>query len=132
MGRESVPEQQRNMKWRAGRAGLAAAAAAEVENAMAPVLDRDAAAFFDVDDTIMQGASIFHLARGLHRRKFFTTGAIAKAAWQQFYCRFAGVERPDHLAKARPSGVAFIAGHTGQGRGEMGVASVAAESATKS
>ena len=36
-----------------------------------------AAAFFDVDNTIIQGASIFHLARGLHRRKFFTTREIA-------------------------------------------------------
>ncbi len=37
----------------------------------------EAAAFFDVDNTVMQGASIYHLAKGLHRRKFFTTRDIA-------------------------------------------------------
>ena len=43
--------------------------------------DPTAAAFFDVDNTVMQGASIFHLARGLHRREFFTTREIASAAY---------------------------------------------------
>ena len=93
-------------------AGQAAAAAAEVENALAPDLDPEAAAFFDVDNTIMQGASIFHLAKGLHRRKFFTTGDIAKAMWQQTYFRIAGVEDPEHIASARAKGLSFIAGHT--------------------
>ena len=44
-------------------AGEAAAAAAEVETALDTPVDPTAAAFFDVDNTIMQGASIFHLAR---------------------------------------------------------------------
>lgn len=93
-------------------AGQAAAAATEVEHALAPEPDTTAAAFFDVDNTIMQGASIFHLARGLHRRKFFTTRDIAKAAWQQMYFRVVGVEDPEHIAQARSSALAFIAGHT--------------------
>ena len=59
----------------------------------------------------MQGASIFHLARGLHKRKFFTTGDILSATWQQLYFRLAGVEDPEHIAKARSSALAFIAGH---------------------
>ena len=60
----------------------------------------------------MQGASIFHLARGLHRRKFFTTREIAGAAWKQAYFRIVGVEDPEHVAEARSSALAFIAGHT--------------------
>ena len=91
-----------------------------MEDALSTAPDTSAAAFFDVDNTIMQGASIFHLARGLHRRKFFTTGDIAKAAWQQFYFRFAGVEDPEHIAKARASALAFIAGHTVQELEEIG------------
>jgi len=91
--------------------GQAAAAAAEMENALSTQPDTTAAAFFDVDNTIMQGASIFHLARGLHRRKFFTTKDIVKATWQQLYFRIAGVEDPEHIAKARSSALAFIAGH---------------------
>jgi len=58
-----------NLKRRSRLAGEAAAAAAEVEKSMDVGLDETGAAFFDVDNTVMQGASIFHLARGLHRRK---------------------------------------------------------------
>ena len=68
--------------------------------------------FFDVDNTVMQGASIFHLARGLHRRKFFTTRDILGAAWKQAYFRISGNEDPEHVAEARNSALAFIAGHT--------------------
>ena len=113
MSRESASENPRNLKSRSVLAGQASAAAAEVENALAPEADPHAAAFFDVDNTIMQGASIFHLAKGLHRRKFFTTRDIAKAAWQQAYFRVAG-EDPEHIADARASALAFIAGHTVQ------------------
>ena len=74
--------------------------------------DPSGAAFFDVDNTVMQGASIFHLAKGLHRRKFFTTRDILGAAWKQAYFRLVGVEDPEHVAEARAAALAFIAGHT--------------------
>lgn len=93
-------------------AGEASAAAAEVESALLPPYDPEAAAFFDVDNTVMQGASIFHLARGLHRREFFTTREILSAAWKQAYFRVVGVEDPEHVAEARSSALGFIAGHT--------------------
>lgn len=83
-----------------------------VEASITVSLDRNAAAFFDVDNTIMQGASLFHFARGLHRRKFFTTHDIIDAAWKQAYFRLAGVEDPEHLAQARAQALSFIAGHT--------------------
>jgi hypothetical protein len=51
-------------------AGEAAAAAAQVELA-SPVPDPTAAAFFDVDNTLMRGASIYYFARGLAARKMF-------------------------------------------------------------
>ena len=92
-------------------AGQAAASNAEVEAALATPPDPSAGAFFDVDNTLMQGASIFHLARGLHRRRFVTTKDIAKAAWDQAYFRVAGVEDPGAVANARVSALAFIAGH---------------------
>ncbi len=93
-------------------AGEAAAAIAEVESALSVEADPGAAAFFDVDNTVMQGASIFHLARGLHRREFFTTRDIVGAAWKQAYFRIIGVEDPEHVADARASALSFIAGHT--------------------
>jgi HAD superfamily hydrolase (TIGR01490 family) len=101
-----------DLRSRSALAGEAAAAAAEVESSLATPPDPTAAAFFDVDNTIMQGASIFHLARGLHRRKFFTTRDILGAAWKQAYFRVVGVEDPEHVAEARASALAFIKGHT--------------------
>ena len=108
------PERPRrlNLQQRSTLAGEAAAAAAEVESALLMPGDLTAAAFFDVDNTVMQGASIFHFARGLHRRKFFTTREIAGAAWKQAYFRLVGVEDPEHVADARNSALSFIAGHT--------------------
>jgi HAD superfamily hydrolase (TIGR01490 family) len=103
--------EQRNLTSRSMLAGQAAAAASEVESALHPKQDPTTAAFFDVDNTVMQGASIFHLARGLHKRKFFTTKDILSATWQQLYFRLAGVEDPEHIAKARSSALTFIAGH---------------------
>lgn len=109
-----------NLQLRSALAGEAAAAAAEVESALTTPSDLTAAAFFDVDNTVMQGASIFHFARGLHRRKFFTTREIAAAAWKQAYFRFVGVEDPEHVAEARNSALSFIAGHTTTELEELG------------
>jgi HAD superfamily hydrolase (TIGR01490 family) len=107
------PEKRRplDLQQRSRLAGEASAAAAEVERALATPADPTAAAFFDVDNTMMQGASIFHFARGLHRREFFTTKEILAAAWKQAYFRIVGVEDPDHVEKARASALSFIAGH---------------------
>jgi HAD superfamily hydrolase (TIGR01490 family) len=101
-----------DLRQRSALAGEAAAAAAEVESALDVPADATSAAFFDVDNTVMQGASIFHLARGLHRRGFFTTRDIVGAAWKQTYFRVVGVEDPQHVADARNSALSFIAGHT--------------------
>jgi len=116
----SSGEQPRNLKSRSMLAGQAAAAASEVESALSTPPDPTVAAFFDVDNTVMQGASIFHLARGLHRRKFFTTSDILRATWQQFYFRVAGVEDPEHIAQARSSALSVIAGHEGRELEELG------------
>jgi HAD superfamily hydrolase (TIGR01490 family) len=104
----------KDLQRRSELAGEASAAAAEVESALSTPNASVSAAFFDVDNTIMQGASIFHLARGLHRRKFFTTRDIVGAAWKQAYFRFVGVENPEHVEAARNSALSFIAGHTVQ------------------
>ena len=78
---------------RAGEAAAAAAVAAERSVLPAPLpTDLTAAAFFDVDNTMMVGASIFHFARGLAARKFFTTSDLLGFAWQQLKFRVGGRE----------------------------------------
>lgn len=96
------------------RSRIAGQAAAEAASSFAPHktdADSSAAAFFDVDNTLMQGASIFHLARGLHKRKYFTISQIMGMAWKQAYFRIAGVEDPEHLDSAKASALSFVAGH---------------------
>jgi HAD superfamily hydrolase (TIGR01490 family) len=110
-GRGGEPRQRLDLRQRSRLAGEAAYAVREVESSLEPPADPTAAAFFDVDNTIVQGASLFHLARGLHRRRFFTTRDILGAAWKQAWFRVVGIEDPEHVAKARSSALAFIAGH---------------------
>jgi HAD superfamily hydrolase (TIGR01490 family) len=72
--------------------------------------DRTAAAFFDVDNTLMRGASIFHLARGLYRRKFFSVADLTGMAWKQAKFALNG-ENLDDVAKAQADALTFIRGH---------------------
>ncbi|WP_375425911.1 HAD family hydrolase [uncultured Friedmanniella sp.] len=74
--------------------------------------DARAAAFFDLDNTMIKGASLFHLAKGLYRRGFFPVRVIIKALWLQAYFRVAGRENPGHIEDARRSTLSFIEGHT--------------------
>src|SRR5437763_5729604 len=91
-------------------AGTASAAAAEVEAALAVPADLTAAAFFDVDNTMMMGASIFHFAKGLTSRKFFTMRDLSAFAWQQVKFRLAGTESREDMHAAREGALAFVAG----------------------
>ncbi len=100
----------RDLRARSVLAGEASAAAAELEDALATPPQAHSAAFFDVDNTMLQGASVFHLARGLYRRRFFTRREIAAKAVDQLRFRLHG-ETPDSVAEARASALAFIAGH---------------------
>ena len=94
----------------AARAGRAAAAAADVEQPP-PAPDPSAAAFFDVDNTIMRGASIFHFARGLAARKMFRTRDMASLVWGQVAFRVRGAENSGHIDAARQAALSFVAGH---------------------
>lgn len=96
-------------------AGAASAEAAylavheEPEEQLPPGTDLTAAAFFDVDNTMMQGASIFHFARGLVARNFFTTGDLLRFAWLQIKFRLVGEDAAD-TSRAREGALAFVAG----------------------
>jgi len=103
----------------AGEASAAAAVAnldpelavRDTSGAVVP-LDLTAAAFFDVDNTMMMGASIFHFARGLAARKFFDTSDLAGFAWQQLKFRIGGRENPQTVTNSRESALSFVAGRS--------------------
>src|SRR5688500_19166764 len=85
-------------------------AVAEVEAALEVPADAAAAAFFDVDNTMMQGASIYYFARGLAKRKYFTSRDLARFAYQQARFRVLASEHAGTVANARSAALAFIAG----------------------
>src|SRR6185369_7160188 len=93
----------------AASAEVAHLAVQEEEPPVAPGADLTAAAFFDVDNTMMQGASIFHFARGLVARDFFTTGDLLRFALLQIKFRISG-EDLDDMSRSREGALAFVAG----------------------
>lgn len=71
---------------------------------------RKVAAFFDIDNTIMRGASIYHLARGLFARKFLTASDLANYAVTQGKFLVAGSENLADMARITENALAFVAG----------------------
>ncbi|APU12544.1 MULTISPECIES: HAD family hydrolase [Actinoalloteichus] len=109
-------ENSRQLEERAARAGQASAEAAatspppEAGDQYLQRPDLTAAAFFDVDNTMMMGASMFHFARGLAARKFFTTSDLVGFAWQQVKFRVGGRENPGDVQASREQALSFVAG----------------------
>ena len=69
------------------------------------------AAFFDVDNTLMKGASLFHVARKLHQRGAFTLAQAAGFAWKQLMFILRG-ENIDDVHAVRDSALKLAAGIT--------------------
>ena len=61
---------------------------------------------------MIQGASLFQLAKGLYRRGFFPTRVIVKGLWLQAYFRIVGREKAGHIQDVRSVTLGFIEGHT--------------------
>lgn len=74
--------------------------------------DLTAAAFFDVDNTLVQGASIIHFARGLAARDYFSYSDIFEFVWAQAKFRITGKENSDDVAQGREKALSFIAGRS--------------------
>lgn len=109
-GKPAIRRRLRSPLEREMLAGEASAAVAAVEPP-APVPDPTAAAFFDVDNTLMRGASIYHFARGLAARGMFGPRDLARLTWGQVAFRMRGQENADHIDAAREGALAFVTGH---------------------
>jgi len=68
-------------------------------------------AFFDVDNTLMRGASIFHVGREARRRGYLPLRDLLRFAWQQ--ARFLAVgENLKHLRSIRERALGLAEGHS--------------------
>ena len=70
----------------------------------------DAAAFFDVDNTMMQGASIYWFARGLAARKYVSFGDLIGFALRQLRFRLLASEHAGDMDVTKQAALAFVAG----------------------
>ena len=72
---------------------------------------RPVVAFFDVDNTLMRGASIYHVGRGAYRRGYLRFRDIVRFSWQQ--ARFIAVgENRKHLDLVRERALGLAKGHS--------------------
>ena len=68
-------------------------------------------AFFDVDNTLMRGASVYHLGRAAWKRGYVTFVDIVRFGWKQM--RFIAVgENHRHQVAVRDRALELVAGHT--------------------
>ena len=68
------------------------------------------AAFFDVDNTLMRGASAFHFAVGLARHRYFRAPQIWRFGVKQAAFVIRGKESSRHMASATTAALEFVAG----------------------
>jgi HAD superfamily hydrolase (TIGR01490 family) len=92
------------------KAGEASAAAATYDRDAGPRPDPTAAAFFDVDNTIMRGASLFHFAVGLARHNYFSGREIVGFALKQVKFVLRGSEDVEDMASATEAALSFVEG----------------------
>jgi HAD superfamily hydrolase (TIGR01490 family) len=85
--------------------GQASAAAAQAD-----ITPAGSAAFFDVDNTIMRGASIFHFAVGLARRNYFRPQEIMGFGLKQVKFVMSGSEDLEDMASATEAALSFVEG----------------------
>lgn len=77
-----------------------------------PPADLTAAAFFDVDNTLVHGSSLVHFGRGLAQRDYFKYTDMLQFVWAQAKFRFTGRENADDVAAGRQKALAFIEGRS--------------------
>jgi HAD superfamily hydrolase (TIGR01490 family) len=68
-------------------------------------------AFFDVDNTIIRGSTIFFLGRGMYQRGFFSKRDISAFVLANLRYRLTGAENPEEIEKFQNAATDFIGGH---------------------
>ena len=69
------------------------------------------AAFFDVDNTLVRGSTIYFLGRGMYQRGFFTKSDISRFVLANLRFRLTGTEKQDEINRFQKSAQDFIGGH---------------------
>ena len=70
------------------------------------------AAFFDVDNTLIRGSTIYFLGRGMYQRGYFTKKDISRFVVANLRFRLTGKENKEEIARFQKSATDFIGGHS--------------------
>ena len=68
-------------------------------------------AFFDVDNTLLKGSTLFFLGRGMYQRGFFTKKDISAFVLANLRYRLTGKENKDEITRFQNAACEFIKGH---------------------
>ena len=93
------------------QSGMASAAAAH-DSRSTERAGGSSAAFFDVDNTIMRGASLFHFAAGLAKLKYFSGRDIFGFGVKQMKFILSGSEDLEDVASATEAALSFVQGRS--------------------
>ena len=69
------------------------------------------AAFFDVDNTLIRGSTIYFLGRGMYQRGYFTKKDISRFVLANLRFRLTGKENKDEIQRFQDAATDFIGGH---------------------
>jgi len=69
------------------------------------------AAFFDVDNTLIRGSTIYFLGRGMYQRGYFTKKDISRFVLANLRFRLTGKENKEEIARYQTAATDFIGGH---------------------
>lgn len=70
------------------------------------------AAFFDLDNTLIRGSSMFHLARGLRHYRFLTDDDVRAFVWQNFKFVLIGKEHIGDMQAIKANALRLAKGHS--------------------
>jgi HAD superfamily hydrolase (TIGR01490 family) len=69
------------------------------------------AAFFDVDNTLIRGSTIYFLGRGMYHRGYFSKKDVSRFVLANLRFRLTGKENKEEIQRFQDSATDFIRGH---------------------
>lgn len=69
------------------------------------------AAFFDVDNTLVRGSTLYFLGRGMYQRGYFTKADISRFVVANLRFRMTGTEKKDVIERFQKAATDFVGGH---------------------
>jgi len=69
------------------------------------------AAFFDVDNTLVRGSTLYFLGRGMYQRGYFTKADISRFVVANLRFRMTGTEKKEVIDRFQKAATDFVGGH---------------------